>query len=84
LLGVIFDPEDGGNNFLRNILIYQNYTEIQSRKMQSLILVPYFRISDIYEDGEISAETCHGLRSMKLVSSTGIAIVHSLHGNHEI
>jgi hypothetical protein len=33
LLGLLFDPEDGGNVLLRNMVFSPNYTELQPRRL---------------------------------------------------
>jgi hypothetical protein len=34
LIGVFFDPENGGNTFFRNFGLFQNYTDLEKMKNQ--------------------------------------------------
>jgi hypothetical protein len=36
-IGLLFDPEDGGNMFLRNVGLRRNYTVLQSRRLNFML-----------------------------------------------
>jgi uncharacterized membrane protein YwaF len=53
LLGIVFDPKDGGHMFLRNVRLSPNYMTLQHRRPTSITVIRYFlavQLASFYHD----------------------------------
>jgi hypothetical protein len=72
LCGLLFNPEDGGYMYLRNVRVSQNYTMLQPRRLAPCIMLYLF-------DPECVNETNFGTRF-----AVGVIIVSRVGGVRDL